>query len=143
MGTVGAMMDVDDVLEPWWAALTAVTGPLELVDAHTHIGRNDPDGFKQEPEELLTHLGRVGARAAVFPMHEPAGYPAANDAALRAAEASGGVLRAFCRVNPRADAVAEATRCLDAGARGIKLHPRAERFALSEPAVEGLVALAH
>jgi hypothetical protein len=39
--------------------------------------------------------------------------------------------------------VAEARRCLDAGAVGIKLHPRAERFTLHEPAVRDIVALAH
>ena len=49
----------------------------------------------------------------------------------------------YCRVDPRDSAVAEATRALDAGARGIKLHPRAERFGLDEPAVRDLVALAH
>jgi hypothetical protein len=46
-------------------------------------------------------------------------------------------------VNPHDGALAEATRCLDAGARGIKLHPRAEQFGLDEPAVHDLVALAH
>jgi hypothetical protein len=76
-------------------------------------------------------------------MHEPAGYPAANDRVIAAAVDSGGRLEAFCRVDPRAGALAEAERCLDAGARGIKLHPRAERFTLSEPAVHDLVALAH
>jgi hypothetical protein len=76
-------------------------------------------------------------------MHEPDGYPAANDRVLAAAAESGGRLVAFCRVDPRADPVAEARRCLDAGAKGIKLHPRAERFTLSEPAVRDIVALAH
>ena len=75
-------------------------------------------------------------------MHEPDGYPAANDEALAAAAASEGRLVAFCRVNPHEGALAEATRCLDAGARGIKLHPRAERFALHEGEVEQLLALA-
>ena len=70
------------------------------------------------------------SRAVVFPMHEPDGYPAANDAALAAAEASGGRLYAFARIDPKtSDAAAEARRCLDAGARGLKFHPRAERFA--------------
>jgi hypothetical protein len=62
---------------------------------------------------------------------------------LEAAGGSGGRLVAFCRVDPRNGALAEARRCLDAGARGIKLHPRAERFTLAEPAVRDLVALAH
>jgi predicted TIM-barrel fold metal-dependent hydrolase len=138
------VLDVDALLRPYWDALTREMGPLPLYDAHTHVGRNDPDGMKQEPEELLAVLAKAeDARAVVFPMHEPDGYPPANDMVLAAAAGSGGRLAAFCRVDPRAGAVAEARRCLDAGARGIKLHPRAERFTLAEPAVRDLVALAH
>jgi predicted TIM-barrel fold metal-dependent hydrolase len=137
------MLDVDAILTPWWERLRADHGEIELFDAHTHVGADDPDGVRQSPEQLLAHLARVDARAVVFPMHEPAGYPPANDRVLEAAAASGGRLVAFCRLDPRKDAVAEARRCLDAGARGIKLHPRAERFTLSEPAVREIVALAH
>ena len=137
------MVDVDALLRPYWDILRRDTGPLALFDAHTHLGRNDPDGMKQEPEELLTVLGAADARGVVFPMHEPAGYPPANDMVLAAAAEADGRLVAFCRVDPRAGALAEARRCLDAGARGIKLHPRAERFTLAEPAVRELVALAH
>ena len=136
------MTDVDAELRPWFDRLGADVAGLELYDAHTHVGRNDPDGMKQEPEELLAGLAAVDARGIVFPMHEPDGYPPANDAVLAAAEASDKLV-AFCRVNPHDGAVAEAERCLDAGARGIKLHPRAERFTFSEPAVRDLVALAH
>jgi hypothetical protein len=39
--------------------------------------------------------------------------------------------------------VQEAERALDKGARGIKLHPRAEQFTLDHPAVSSLVAIAH
>jgi predicted TIM-barrel fold metal-dependent hydrolase len=126
----------------WLDALEADTGPLALFDTHTHFGRNDPDGYKQEPAELIATMERAGARAVTFPMHEPGGYPAANDEALAAAAGSDGRLVAFCRVNPHDGALAEATRALDAGARGIKLHPRAEQFAMSEPAVEELARLA-
>jgi uncharacterized protein len=139
-----AVLDVDAILRPYWDALTEHAGPLALYDAHTHLGRNDPDGMRQEPEELFTALDRAGgARAVTFPMHEPDGYGPANDMVLEAAAESGGRVVAFCRVDPRHNAVAEARRCLDAGARGIKLHPRAERFTLAEPAVRGLVELAH
>jgi len=75
-------------------------------------------------------------------MHEPDGYPPANDAVLAAVAEAPDTLVAFARVDPRADAVAEAVRCLDLGARGIKLHPRAEGFTLGEHAVEDLFALA-
>jgi hypothetical protein len=137
------MIDVDTALRPYYDRLVSDVGGLDLYDAHTHIGANDPDGFRQTPEELLAWLAPVSAHGVVFPMHEPDGYPEANDTAMAAAADSGGRLVAFCRVDPRADPVAEAARCLDAGARGIKLHPRAERFTLSEPTVRDIVALAH
>jgi predicted TIM-barrel fold metal-dependent hydrolase len=137
------MFDSDAVVRPWWDRLVADTGDLPLYDAHTHIGANDPDGFRQRPEELLATLERAGARGVVFPMHEPGGYAEANDAAIDAARGSGGRLAALCRVDPRAGAAREAARCLAAGARGIKLHPRAEGFRLAEPGVRDVIALAH
>jgi uncharacterized protein len=127
----------------WVEALRGEAGPFELFDTHTHFGRNDPDGYRQEPAELLATMQAAEARAVFFPMHEPDGYREANDEALVAAAESGGRLVPFCRVNPHdPGALAEATRCLDTGARGIKLHPRAEQFAMHEPAVRDLVALA-
>jgi len=137
------MLDVDALLRPYFDRLDADVGGLDLYDAHTHVGQNDPDGFTQTPEQLLRALGGADARGVVFPMHEPEGYQAANDFVIEAAAESDGRLVPYCRVDPRDRAVEEATRALDAGARGIKLHPRAERFGLDEPAVRGLVALAH
>jgi uncharacterized protein len=137
-------MDLGAFLRPWTEVVVDQVPGIELFDAHTHIGANDPDGMRQSPEELLAALALARARGAfVFPMHEPDGYPAANDAVLRVAHRTDGLLVPFCRVNPHEDAVAEAERCLDAGARGIKLHPRAESFTLDHPAVRSLVALAH
>jgi uncharacterized protein len=49
----------------------------------------------------------------------------------------------LARVSPHhEDALAEARRALDAGARGFKLHPRSDEFELPHPAVEQIVALA-
>src|ERR1044072_1535407 len=115
------MLDVDAHLRPYFDRLAEAAGGLELYDAHTHIGANDPDGFSQTPAQLLKSLGDAGARGVVFPMHEPDGYAAANDFVIQAAAGSGGVLVPYCRVDPRDDALGEATRALDAGARGIKL----------------------
>jgi uncharacterized protein len=137
--------DLERNIRPWLERIVQDTGPLDLVDAHTHIGANDPDGYKQTPAELLEALDGAGAgtRGVVFPMHEPDGYAAANDAVLAAVAEQPERLVAFCRVSPHDGALAEARRALDAGARGIKLHPRAERFGMDEPAVAELVALAH
>jgi hypothetical protein len=134
------------MLRPWVEAIREQIPGLELFDAHTHLGQNDPDGMKQTPAELLGGLRMASARGAfVFPMHELDGYPPANDMVLGAA-ASGdadGLLVPFCRVDPHNGAVAEAERCLATGARGIKLHPRAENFTLDHPEVRKLVAIAH
>jgi uncharacterized protein len=134
---------IDVIMRPWLDRIVRDAGPLELYDAHTHIGSNDPDGYKQTPEQLVAALELAGARGVAFPMHEPDGYAAANDAALAAAAAQPERLVAFCRVNPHDGALAEARRALAAGARGIKLHPRAERFGMDEAVVADLVALAH
>ena len=132
----------DDLLTPWSEQTMGLLPPVSLFDAHTHIGVNDPDGFKCTGEELLETLAPTGSRAVVFPMHEPDGYPPANDHVIAEAASSGGRLVAFCRVDPRDDPVAEIRRCLAAGARGVKLHPRAEQFDLDEPGVRDIVTLA-
>ncbi len=137
-------LDADEALRPHLRALLEAAGRPALFDAHTHIGRSDPDGMRSEPEALVAELEDAGARALVFPMHEPDGYAGPNDRVIAVARDSGGRLEALCRVDPKeADAVREAERCIDAGARGIKLHPRAERFTLHEPRVRELVTLAH
>src|ERR687897_654949 len=82
------MTAIDDLMRPWLDRIVQDTGPLDLYDAHTHVGRNDPDGFKQEPGQLVEALAAAGARGVVFPMHEPDGYRAANDAVITAAAAS-------------------------------------------------------
>jgi len=132
----------DELFSRWLAALREQAPGIELFDAHTHIGQNDPDGFHCTAEQLIASLAAAGARGVVFPMHEPDGYPAANDQVIFDSQRSEGRLTAFCRLDPAAEPLAEAQRCLDAGAAGIKLHPRAEGFALDSPAMEPVFALA-
>jgi hypothetical protein len=127
---------------PWLECLREEVPCLELFDVHTHLGNNDPDGYRCTPEELTSALELAGARAAVFPMQEPDGYPPANDMVLAQAAASDGRLVAFCRLDPKREPLAEAKRCVEAGARGIKLHPRAEGFTLDHPALRDVFALA-
>jgi uncharacterized protein len=136
-------MVADSPILHWYEALSAQVGGIEPVDAHTHIGHNDPDGYRCSAEELLDRLELLDARAIVFPMHEPDGYPQANDMVIDAAAGSGGRLFALCRLDPHAeDPLSEAERALERGARGIKLHPRAEAFALDHAGLEPVFALA-
>jgi hypothetical protein len=55
---------------------------------------------------------------------------------------SGGRLVPFCRLDPAEDPRDEAERCLAAGARGIKLHPRAQAFVFDGPEMDSVFALA-
>jgi predicted TIM-barrel fold metal-dependent hydrolase len=133
---------IDALIEPVFLGQRERLPAMRIVDVHTHLGHNDPDGLEMAPEELTAALARIDACAAVFPLREPAGYTRANDAVLAAAERSDGRLTPFCRVHPREQPLAEAQRCLARGARGIKLHPYSERFDLTHPAVEPVIALA-
>jgi predicted TIM-barrel fold metal-dependent hydrolase len=117
----------------------------EIFDAHVHVGR-DIDGFVAPYDGLMTFLARSGVtQAFAFCMDEPDREPAfraPNDRTLAAAERSGGVLIPFVRLDLAEEPVAEATRCLDAGARGIKLHPRSQGFLLNDERLAPVFALA-
>jgi uncharacterized protein len=113
-----------------------------VVDAHTHLGR-DEDGQELDLAGLIASLDEVGpsARACTFPLHDPDRTPAyrePNDRVLRWAAESGGRLYPYCRLDPAEDPVGEAERCLALGARGIKLHPRAQAFGFGGEAAEGI-----
>jgi uncharacterized protein len=139
----GAPQD-DDLLELHARTLAAtVPEGTPWLDAHTHIGQNDPDGVTCTGEELLAGLDRAGhAGALVFPTHEPSGYARFNEEVRAFAAGSGGRLGTLVRVDPgHPDALEEARRGLAAGAAGIKLHPRSDAFGLPHPTVDALAAL--
>jgi uncharacterized protein len=136
-------VDPSAAYEPVVAEIDALL-PAEavVVDAHTHLGR-DEDGQSLDPDGLIAALDQVGptARACTFPLHDPDRVPAyrvPNDRVLRWARESGGRLYPYCRLDPGDDPVAEAERCLALGARGIKLHPRAQAFGFGDPAAESI-----
>src|SRR4051794_40952446 len=86
-------------------------------------------GDYDQLEALMTQYGI--SRAFMFCLDEPDRHPAfhaANDRTLAFAARSGGRLIPFVRLDLNETPMEEARRCLDAGARGIKLHPRAQRF---------------
>jgi uncharacterized protein len=142
-GKLRAVRD-DRLLRPWWEEAMALVPGVEIFDAHTHIGVDDPDGFKATGQEIVDALELAHARAVTFAFQEPNGYHEANLRILAAANESDGRLVAFCRLDPHhEDAPREAELLLDQGARGIKLHPRAERFTLDEPEVRKVFRLAH
>ncbi|HEX4837924.1 MAG TPA: amidohydrolase family protein [Solirubrobacteraceae bacterium] len=117
----------------------------EVFDAHTHLGL-DEDGRSLALETLLSQLDDAGARrACVFALHDPErrpSYAVPNDRVLAWAGESDGRLIPFCRLDPTEGPIAEGERCLGKGARGIKLHPRAQEFSFDGPEMDGIFELA-
>ena len=117
----------------------------EIFDAHVHLG-NDIDGFSGVYEELERIFGRYEiSRAFMFCMDEPdrqPGFRAPNDRTLGYARRSEGRFVPFVRLDLSEEPIAEAERCLDLDARGIKLHPRAQRFLLNDERLAPIFALA-
>jgi uncharacterized protein len=140
-------VDLAAAYEPVMAEIDALLPPATVVvDAHTHLGR-DEDGQSLELADLIAFLDQVSptTRACTFPLHDPDRAPAyrvPNDRVLRWAQESGGRLYPYCRLDPAEDPVAEAERCLRLGARGIKLHPRAQAFGFGDVAAESIWKIA-
>ena len=81
-GPVSLLYD-DELIRPWYEHALQVLAPgATLVDIHGHTGFNDPDGFTFSAEQLVATFEAAGARGVVMPMHEPDGYPPANDRVL-------------------------------------------------------------
>src|SRR5207247_8787044 len=116
----------------------------EIFDAHVHLGQ-DIDGFSGSYADLMALNERYGiSRCFMFCLDEPDRHPAfraANDRTLAYAERSASKLIPFVRLDLAEQPIEEAPRCLDLGARGIKLHPRAQRFLLNDERLAPVVAL--
>jgi predicted TIM-barrel fold metal-dependent hydrolase len=117
----------------------------DVFDAHTHLGE-DIDGMVGDRDELLATQQAYGiTRSFMFCLDEPDRHPAftaANDRTLAHAAASAGRLVPFVRLDLNESPIEEAERALDLGARGIKLHPRAQRFLPDDVRLEPVFALA-
>jgi len=134
------------IVESYDAALRSeLPEGVLLFDAHTHLG-SDIDGMRGVFEELTAVLDRYGfARAFVFCMDEHDREPAfcvPNDRTLSHAERSERRLVPFVRLDLTERPLEEARRCLDRGAQGIKLHPRAQAFALDDERLGPIFELA-
>jgi len=117
----------------------------DIFDAHTHLG-TDIDGMAGIYDDLIRGTEKYGmSHCFVFCHDEPdrhPGFRAGNDRTLAYAERSGGKLIPFVRLDLTEDPIGEAERCLDRGARGIKLHPRAQKFLLNDERLAPIFELA-
>jgi predicted TIM-barrel fold metal-dependent hydrolase len=117
----------------------------DIFDAHVHLG-TDIDGMIGSYEELEAIMDRYGmSRCFFFCLDEPdrhPGFRAANDRTLAFGARSNGRMIPFVRLDLTESPIEEAERCLDLGARGIKLHPRAQKFDLDDGRLAPVFAIA-
>ena len=142
IASAAVSMDYRPAFVPFLDDLRSRVGGLDLFDAHTHIGHNDPDGFAQGAPQLLAQLEACDARALTFPMHEPGGYldgaPTTRSSTPRTSTPTG--WSAFCRVDPnagrsprrrgcaaRSTPAPAASSCTRAARRSRSGHPIVER----------------
>jgi len=125
-----------ELVDQWHRELQALLpADADIFDAHLHLG-HDIDGMVGDYDQLLEVMNSYEiSRAFMFCLDEPDRHPsfsAANDRTLAFAERSNGRLIPFVRLDLNESPIEEARRCLDAGARGIKLHPRAQKFTATD-----------
>ncbi len=123
------------------AAELATLGEARPFDAHAHTGL-DLDGTARSCEEHVAALEVVDGRSVIFPLCVTTGYEAENMRVIDECARHPERLVPFARLDPRVATEAEARAALDAGARGFKLHPRAEDFRLDHPGVATIAAVA-
>ena len=141
-----AVVRAQRLIEEWDAELRReLPEGADIFDAHLHLG-HDIDGMVGDYDELALLMERYGiARAFMFCMDEPDRHPAfraPNDRTLEQASRSEGRLIPFVRLDLGERPIEEAERCLDLGAKGIKLHPRAQKFLLNDERLAPVFAIA-
>jgi uncharacterized protein len=114
---------------------------IEVFDVHAHTGV-DIDDTTRSCEEHVAVLAALGARSVIFPLCVDGGYEGENARVVLEARNYADRLVPFARLDPRVSSAGVASAELAAGARGFKLHPRAEDFRLDHPGVDAIVGIA-
>src|SRR4029453_7756230 len=153
MNAVRRLTHVEEVLKSAQSLIAGYEDQLarelpedaEIFDVPVNLG-HVLEGMTGVYEDLDRINDRYGiSRCFMFCMDEVDRHPAfraANDRTLAYAARSEGRLIPFVRLDLAEEPVEEATRCLDAGARGTQLHPRGQRFLLNDERLSPICELA-
>jgi predicted TIM-barrel fold metal-dependent hydrolase len=140
-----ALQRAQALVDQWDGKLQQELPDTPIFDAHVHLG-HDMDGMVGDYEDLEHVQARYGIeRAFMFCLDEPdrePGFRAGNERTLEFAARSEGRLIPFVRLDLTHEPIEEAKRCIALGARGIKLHPRAQRFLLNDDRLAPVFELA-
>jgi predicted TIM-barrel fold metal-dependent hydrolase len=130
-------LSLHTVIEAEHAALDGI----RPFDVHAHTGV-DVDGTARTCEEHVADLEAIDGRSVIFPLCVTSGYAAENQRVVEECERHPDRLVPFARLDPRVASAQDAAEALASGARGFKLHPRAEDFRLDHPGVEAIAGVA-
>ena len=118
----------------------------EIFDAHVHLGTRHRRDARRPRRAARGSSRRTASRArSCSASTSPTGIRASappNDRTLASRSASEGRLVPFVRLDLTESPIEEAVRCLDRGAGGIKLHPRAQKFLLDDERLAPVFELA-
>lgn len=127
-------------MEAWARRAVVIPTGTQVIDAHVHLG-TDRDGHALSGAQLLADMDSTGIAAAIaFPADEPGpdgDFHEANRAVSLAATEHPDRIIPFCRLDPSRPFDVALDAATEAGARGVKLHPVAQRF---RPESDGCVA---
>ena len=145
LASAGADLDALAAIEEWARRSMVVPPGTEVVDSHVHLGV-DRDGHALSAADLIADMDANGiGRAVAFPADEPGPGGDFRESNRRVAQAAADWpdrIIPFCRVDPAVGAAVAIAEARDAGARGLKLHPVAQRFAPEGDDCVGVVRLA-
>lgn len=113
-----------------------VENDFDIWDCHTHIG-TDIDGFSLNSEKLIKLLKNSKVeKAVVFPFHDintGRDFSVPNDAIFETYKKYPKKIIPFFRLNPKFSSwKKEAEKRRSQGFKGLKLHPRAQKFKLTD-----------
>ncbi len=141
-----ARQRAEELVRATHAAMRSTLPPDTVVlDVHTHLGV-DEDGTTLAVGRILEGMSAYDVeRAFVFALNDPErepNYTVPNDRILDWAGRSEGRLIPFVRLDLAGDPLREARRMIRGGARGIKLHPRAQRFSVDDERLDDVFGIA-
>lgn len=107
---------------------------LKIIDCHTHIGR-DKDKHVLSADRLIKEMKKSNVNKSIaFPLNDPkssGNFNEPNDAIFLASKVYKDKIIPFFRLNPHKPWKEEFNTRVEQGFKGIKLHPRSQRFKIT------------
>lgn len=134
-------------LELFMAGLARSTEELlpdrHRTDVHVHLGIDAGSGMEMTLDAIEGQLDMAGVdRAVLIPLKQSDGYHVTSGRLAELCARSDGRFRFFYRVDPRDPELRRhVAEGLEAGAVGLKLHPRGDSFSVLDDRVQAAVAM--